>query len=210
MRRSHACFLVALFATLLLTPALSWGAGIVIDEFDDDNYSDDGLLFDTRTLAADSNTIASIGGGALGVLDFESNTDGFVTLTYATNSAGIAMTATGGFELEGVFLGAAGQMLTWKWTARDNSNAVNATGTGNWTVGDAPLLMDPDGAGDYADWKTLEFQFDWTLVSGGALSLSASRLLAVPEPSSLALCGFVLLGMAGVGHRRTRRSGKQG
>ncbi len=205
MRRSYACFLVALVAALLLAPGLSWGAGIVIDEFDDDNYSDDGLIFDTRALAADANTIASIGGGALGVLDFESDTDGFVTLTYETNSSGISMAATGGFELEGVFLGTAGQMLTWTWTARDGTSAVQATGTGSWTVGDDPLFMDPDGTGNYADWKTLEFRFDWTLGPGGALSISASRLVAVPEPSSLALCGFVLLGMAGAGYRHRRQ-----
>ena len=205
MRRSYACFLVALVAALLLAPGLSWGAGIVIDEFDDDNYSDDGLIFDTRALAADANTIANIGGGALGVLDFESDTDGFVTLTYETNSAGISMPATGGFELEGVFLGTTGQMLTWTWTARDAVNALQATQTGSWTVGDDPLFMAPDGTGVYTDWKTLEFRFEWTLVPGGGLGIAASRLVAVPEPSSLALCGFVLLGMAGAGHRRARR-----
>jgi len=71
--------------------------------------------------------------------------------------------------------------------------------------------MGPDdsGLGVYTDWKTLEFEFAWSL-GAGAVSISASRLVAVPEPSSLSLCGFAVLLMAGVGHRRIRRPKKQG
>jgi hypothetical protein len=181
----------------------------VIDDFNDNNYSDDGLVFDTRTLAFDAYTIASIGGGSLGVLDFTPESDGWVTLTYSTNSDGIDMTAKDGFELEGMFLGPTGQTLTWTWTATDDSNAVKATETNGWTVGDDPLFMDPDTDGDYTGWKTLAFRFDWSL-DAGAMSIAASRLVAVPEPSSLALCGFAALGMVGVGYRRIRRSKKQG
>ena len=99
------------------------------------------------------------------------------------NSDGIPMTATGGFELEGVFLGATGQTLTWSWTAMDQNHDTVATEQGYWTAGDDPLFMDPDGSGDYTGWKTLEFRFDWSLGAGTALSISATRLVAVPGPS---------------------------
>jgi hypothetical protein len=187
---------VALVAALLVTPGLSWGAKILIDDFNDSNYSDDGLIFDTRTLASDANTIASIGGGSLGVLDFESEHDGWVTLTYSTNSDGIDMTATGGFELEGVFLGPTGQTLTWTWTAKDKDDASVATEQYSWTVGDDPLFMDPDGDGDYTGWKTLEFKFEWSF-DQGAVSISASRLVAIPIPGAVWLLGSGLIGLVG-------------
>ena len=69
--------------------------------------------------------------------------------------------------------------------------------------------MGPGSGGIYTGWKTLEFSFDWTLENAGAVSISASRLVAVPEPSSLALCGFAL-GMMGYGYRRVRRPKKRG
>ena len=206
MRRSQTCFLVALVAALLVTPGLSWGATIVIDDFNDSNYSDDGLILDTRTLASDANTIASIGGGSLGVLDFTPGQDNWVTLTYSTNSDGIEMTATGGFELEGVFLGPTGQTLTWTWTASDKDNVIVAEETDSWTVGDDPLFMDPDADGDYTDWKTLVFRFDWSLGDdGGAVSIAASRLVAVPEPSTLALLAMGTVALLAYSWRKRRR-----
>jgi hypothetical protein len=195
----------ALVAALLAFPSLSWGGVIVIDDFDDDNYSDDGLFFDDRTIDHDPNTQVAISGGALGILDFESNSSGYVTLTYSTNSTGVDLTATDGFRLDGVFLGPGDQTLTWEWTARDNSNAIQATATGVWTVGDDPLFMDPDGAGDYTDWKTLEVEFRWVLGDGDVVSISATSLVAVPEPTTVLLFACGLLGLAAAGRRRSAR-----
>lgn len=205
MRWSQTCFSAALVAALLVTPGLSSAETIVIDDFNDNNYSDDGLVFDNRTLAYDANTIASIGGGSLGILDFTPESDGWVTLTYSTNSDGIDLTAKDGFELEGVFLGPTGQTLTWTWTARDDSNAVKATETDSWTVGDDPLFMDPDADGDYTGWKTLALRFDWSL-DAGAVSIAASRLVAVPEPSTLVLLTIGTLILLTYDWRRRRKA----
>ena len=111
MRVRCAPILVAL-ALLLVTSGSSWGATIVIDDFNDSNYSDDGLLFQTRTVTPTGATSVSIAGGALGVLFFTSMPpeSGGVTLKYSTDP-GIVMTETGGFELEGVFQGLAGETL---------------------------------------------------------------------------------------------------
>ena len=100
--------------------------------------------------------------------------------------------------------------MSWTWRAKDNGTEL-ASNSGFWTVGDQPLFMDPDtdGTADYDGWKTLEFSFDWTSGSAGAVSLAASRLVTIPEPSSLTLCGFAL-GMAGYGYRRIRSSKKRG
>lgn len=199
--------ILAALALLLVTSGSSWAATIVIDDFDDSDYSDDGLLFDTRTVAPGTGTSYSIAGGALNVLFFTSTPGtGGVTLTYSS-VGGINMTETGGFELEGNFLPTS-QTVNWTWTARDNGTDL-ASNSGTWTVGNQPLLMGPDAAGVFTGWKTLEFSFDWALSDAGAVSISASRLVAIPEPSSLVLCGFAL-GMVGYGYRRVRRSKQRG
>ena len=114
------------------------------------------------------------------------------------------MTATGGFELNGHFLGPGDQTLTWTWKAYDTTPTVVAENSGTWTVGDDPLFMDPDDSGTYTGWKKLWFKFNWTLGEGDVVSLSATRLVAVPDPSFLLLPTMGVLALLAYAWRRRR------
>lgn len=212
MHRTTSLILVAV-AALLIAPTFA-SADILIDDFDFPNGSVQNTAGST-VVSSPTGASRTINGTGVGMLGLHINSalniiqlvgEDAASVEYEFTGAGLDLTGQNGFVMNGALFSVPGGLATidWFWETEDR----RSVGQGTWLPGD--LLVMPQatvgaGSAPLGVEKTLKFTFAFDPTPNGDLFFSGDNLTAIPEPSSISLCGIAMLGMGIIVFRARRR-----